>query len=266
MDRSVKSEGRGWPRLCDLPALSRLGLWFLVLTLLGGYVVSGYFLKIEYEKRDERAGLTLTDIRGAYAGAVSPAPLISALEAGHPDEMGGGERLSAADRAVLLEWLGSDSIEAGYDSEDLYELPPAEIIAGSCVSCHARGATGEGAYPALPLEYWNDVQKVAISRTITPKDVRVVAASTHAHAPAMSMVLILLILLASMTRAPRWVVGVVAGVSGPALLADLSGQWLARVHGDFVYAIVAGGAISSAGVAVLGLVVMLDLVVPRGRG
>ena len=50
---------------------ARLGLTLIVLTLLGGLTVSGIYMAVHHENRDEQAGLTMTDIRGTVASAIA---------------------------------------------------------------------------------------------------------------------------------------------------------------------------------------------------
>ena len=106
-------------RLGGLPYCFRLGIALSVLTLLGGYVVSGLHLQWHYDNRDESPGLTMNDIRGHYAGVNVPSPLLGALERGHP------ETQSEASRKVLIDWLKGDRISEDYDSLDLGDLAPA---------------------------------------------------------------------------------------------------------------------------------------------
>jgi hypothetical protein len=78
----------------------------------------------------------------------------------------------AKERAALAKWLAGKRINEEYDSLDAGELAPAEILARRCVSCHARqpkdaaGANGVGA--TLPLEFWDDVAKVAFEKKLDP--------------------------------------------------------------------------------------------------
>lgn len=247
------------PRLCDLHPLFRLAIAFGVVTLLGGYLVSGLHLMQHYENRDDRPGLTLDDIRGAYVGVSKPSPLIAALESGHP------ETLAPADRSALLEWLASSEVSLMYDDLDLGDDAPAEIIAANCVSCHARGATGDDAYPQLPLEYWDDISPIIASVDVQPNDRAIIAASIHAHAPSMAVILIVLVLAASMTRMSGLLTAGVAALSSIGLLADMAGQWFAASFEPLVYAIVGGGFVYSAGVGLLGVVVLIDCVIPACR-
>ena len=109
--------------LRQLGFTARLGLTLIVLTLLGGLTVSGIYMAMHHENRDEQPGLTMTDIRGHYAGVNVPSPLLSAIERGHPEDQ------SPSTRKVLIDWLKGDRISEDYDSLDLGDLAPAEIIA-----------------------------------------------------------------------------------------------------------------------------------------
>ncbi len=246
-----------WPRLSSLGFFSKVGLIFLVLTLLTGYIVSGIFLNMEYENRDERSGLTMTDIVGAYHGVTSPSPLLESLKNNHPDT------LSDEKRAALISWLEGDRIGEDYDNFDLGDMAPAEIIAENCLNCHTRGATeGDGIGDKVPLGYFSDIQSIAISREINPKNERIIALSMHVHAPSLSMVLIVLTLMGAMTRWPGLVVGGIASLAGIGLFFDITGQWLARSAAIWAYAIVVGGFLSSAGVGLLGLLVIGEMLLP----
>ncbi|MFI4873559.1 MAG: hypothetical protein ACIARQ_17245 [Phycisphaerales bacterium JB061] len=253
----MTTQSPAWPRLSSLGLLSKVGLIFLVLTLLTGYIVSGIFLNMEYENRDERPGLTMTDIVGAYHGVVSPSPLLESLKSGHP------ETLASEERTALISWLEGDRIGEDYDNFDLGDMAPAEIIAVNCLNCHTRGATeGDGIGDEVPLGYFSDIQPIAVSREINPKNERIIALSMHVHAPSLSMVLIMLTLLGAMTRWPGLLVGGIAAVAGVGLFFDITGQWLARFQAFWAYAIVVGGFLSSAGVGLLGLLVMAEMLLP----
>lgn len=244
----------------ELPGFFRLGITVLIVTILGGYVVSGVFLKWDHENRDEQPGLSYVDIAGAYAGATIRAPMLEAMDRHHPED------LPEADRKVLLDWLSGGRIAEDFDNLDKYDFTPSEIIAASCVKCHARSATERGDIgKTMPLEFWDDVRKVSFSREIKPRDIKLVAASTHAHAPAMSLILLTVGLLAAFARAPRFLSGAIFALAAAGLLADMGGQWLARREAAWVWAVILGGFVYTFGASLLGMLVVVDLWWPRGK-
>ena len=172
-----------------LPGPARLGIGALVCVLLGGLVASGAYMKEHHEVRDGEEGLTMTDLKGSYHGVRATAPLVTALDRGHPEE------LAEAERKILSDWLASDRISEDYDNLDLGESAPVEILDMRCLSCHSRNSEDEVA-SALPFEYWDDVKKLAFSREIEPTDPKVLLASTHAHSLALSVQALILALLA----------------------------------------------------------------------
>jgi hypothetical protein len=96
------------PRLTSLHPLMRLGIALLVVTLLGGYIVSGLHMMWHYDTRDGLPELTLDDIRGHYHGVQSPSPLIAALESDHPPRTRAvGPRRAAQVAAVRHKPLGA---------------------------------------------------------------------------------------------------------------------------------------------------------------
>ncbi|MGP1347968.1 MAG: hypothetical protein ACTS3F_15035 [Phycisphaerales bacterium] len=239
--------------------LVRSGITVLVLVLLGGYFVSGVYMAWHYEQRDSRAGLTIDDIQAAYHGVNAPSPLVESLRSGHP------ESLDDRERTILLEWLAGQRLDQDFDNLDLGEDAPSEIIAFECLSCHARNATGQDAYPRVPLEYWDDVRSIAYSIDVRPNDRKIVAASLHAHAPSMAIIMLVLAGLALLTRFPHALTGAILTASSLGLLADLSGQWLARDNSAWVTAIVGGGVVYAAGTAMLALMVVAGCWLPFGN-
>ena len=249
-----------FPRLVDLHPLTRLGVALLVATLLGGYAVSGLHMAWHYDNRDESPGLTVDDIRGHYHGLTVRSPLVDALDAGHPED------LPDRERSLLLQWLANPAaLSAAYDDFDLGDDAPAEIIANSCLSCHARAASGPDAFARLPLEYFDDVQPLTTTRVINPTTTEIVAMSQHTHAPVMALVLIVMALLGAMTRAPRGLGGFVVFAGGAGLLIDMAAWWLARGNDAWVYAIIGGGFVYTASTVLLGAVVIVDCLIPGRR-
>lgn len=245
--------------LRDFPIGVRFGLTLLCLVILGGSAVSGLYMVEHHDNRDEREGFNLDDIRAHYHGIKTEAPLLSALERGHPDD------LPDAQRQALIGWLESDKVAENYDNFDLGENMPEEIIAMSCVSCHDSGASGPDAYPELSLRYLDEVMTVAQSREVNPVNEKVLLASLHAHSLAIGSVCIIAVLLVSLTRAPRGLVGLLATLTGVGLLADL-GAWIpARSSEVLIYAIVGGGFLFQAGVVLSLVTVIIDLWLPRSR-
>ncbi len=232
---------------------ARLGITLILLTLLGGLTVSGIYMKMHHENRDEQPGLTLNDIRGHYAGVITPSPLLNAIERGHPEEQ------SSEARKVLLDWLKSNRISEDYDSLDLGDLAPAEIIASDCLSCHSAQSTGDDAYPQLPLDYFDQVKKVANSSDIRPVDTKILAASTHTHAISLSVLSLAVGGLLLLTGWPRGLTNLLILLMGTGLALDIGGWWLARLNGAVVPIIVLGGVIFAASVALSLLLVIADL-------
>lgn len=245
------------PRLTQFAYPVRLSVALLTLVLLGGYIVSGIHMAWHYDQRDGVEGLTLDDIRGHYHGVSVPSPLIDALEAGHPED------LPDRERGLLLDWLNDPTTLAmKFDDFDLGDDAPAEIIAMSCLSCHTRNASGPDAYPQMPLEYFDDIQPLAISREINPTTIDIIAMSQHTHAPVMAIILLVMGLVGAMCRVPGSLVGLITLVGAIGLTADMAAWWLARQNDIWVYAIVGGGFAYSASTGLLGLIIIVDCVIP----
>lgn len=262
-----------WFTLRSLGLLPRLGLAATILVFLGGFAASLMHMKTHHAKKDEEPGLSLLDLQGQYHGVRAPSPLVGALERGHPKT---GE-LSEAGRTALLDWLlgkndaqgqrpkgGGPRIAEDFDNLDLGDNAPAEIMTKSCLSCHKRGSSDPVA-SKLPLEYWDDVKKIAYSKELSPVSTEVLAASTHTHALSLAAVTAVVALLAFGTRWPRGPIGLLVCLAGVGLLVDLAAWWLARESGAFVYALIIGGAAFNGSVVVLLLTILADLMLPTKK-
>ncbi|MFT7667912.1 MAG: hypothetical protein ACI8X5_000598 [Planctomycetota bacterium] len=246
-------------RLSQFGLGARLGLSAMILVLLGGLVVSSLHLTSHHENRDEQDGMSFDDVVGHYHGIQTEAPLRRALESGHPETLG------TEQRKVLLAWLSGDRISEDYDSLDLGDDAPVEILDVSCLNCHSASAQeGGGIGKTIPLEYFDEVKKLAFSRDVSPVGEKILMASLHTHSLGMGTLSLILALLALATRFPSKLVGALTAASGLGLFVDLSSWLLARGDVSFVKLIVAGGGIWMISTVLLGLLALIELWLPRG--
>jgi hypothetical protein len=242
-------------RLRSLPCALRAGLSGVVLALALGLWASLDHLRTAHEKRDELPGLSLDDLVANYHGIHAPARLAESLRAGHAPE------LPQTERAALLAWLGSARVAEDFDSPDLGAQAPAEILAARCTSCHARKSQDPGA--RIPLEYWDDVKKLAFARELPATPLELVVTSLHAHASSMALLTLAVMALAFCTRWPAFLRCGGALVGGLALVADLGSWLLARESAAFVYLIACAGALWSCWMALALVSILLELWLPE---
>jgi len=251
-------------RLRELPFAIRLSITCLVLVNLGGYLASGLFVRAHHANRDERAGLSLVDLEGAYHGVRSGSALVLALEANHPSELGdiaGAPQNAEAERRALLDWLASERISEDYDNLDL-DPAPADLLDALCLPCHSRNAPEDARAEPL-LDFWDDVRPLAFSRELAPVDAKILLASTHAHAIALATITLLVVLLTCATAWPEPLKGGLALAASAGLLVDLASWWLARESAPLVKLVVAGGALHALAMGAMMLLVIAELWRPR---
>jgi len=250
-------------QLRQLGWFARLGVAGIVLTLLGGLVASAAYVHVHHAKRDGQPGLSMTDLVGSYHGIDAPAQLLQTLQRGHPEPP---NELEPAERDALLDWLRSDRIAQNYDNLDLGDFAPAEIIVFNCLDCHARrvAETHEIAR-SVPLDYWDDVSRLAFPLKIDPPPMEILIVTTHTHALSLATISIATMLLLLMTSWPRRLVGFLIGTTGIALLLDISSWWLARLDATFVYLIVVAGGVYLLVTAVAQLAILGDLMMPKTK-
>ncbi len=276
-------------RLRHLSVASRLGLTCLIVVFGIGLATSLQLIVDHHQNRDGQPGVSITDVKGAYHGVFVPAPFVTALERGHPAPPAppASPVLPAASRDALMDWLLGKKDAAGkrpvggnprlieeYDSIDLGDAAPIEIIARSCLSCHsAKGAeeiaakapAGSAAkkWGGWPLHNLEGVKKIAYEKRIDPPPLQILTKSTHAHAISLATMSVALGALLVLTRWPRSIIGVLIGVAGAGLLMDIGGWWIARKYAAAVYMIMAGGAAYSATNALTLVAIFLELWLPK---
>ncbi len=257
----MTSKGFSAPQLSALPFALRVALSLLLFILIGGFAASGLHMMEHHENRDERPGVSMDDLRGAYHGVNSRAGLSIALDKGHPGEIDGQEALPKRAQDILVKWLSSDRITEDYDNLDLGDDAPAEILGEFCSDCHSSKSKDKLA-KAIPLDYFDDVKKIAFSREIRPVDTKILLASTHTHALALGTLTLLVSMLFFLTRWPAKIRHVLILAASLGLFCDLAAWWVARSSGAFVVVIAIAGAVFAGSV----LLMMLGILVDLGRG
>ncbi|TAJ17519.1 MAG: hypothetical protein EPO68_09410 [Planctomycetota bacterium] len=244
-------------RLRALPFLVRVGLSGVVAALALGLWASLEHVREHHQNRDGQAGVSSTDLLGAYHGVSVPAPLVTALERGHP------EALAPADRDALLAWLRGADVSQRYDDPDLGERAPAELLGRSCLACHARRATdGDGIGERVPLEYWDDVAKLAQAQELAATPRAILVTTTHTHALALGTLAVIVGALAWATRFGKLRELVIAAM-GIGLAADLASWWLVRESASWLWLLIGAGALYAASTALALVLVLAELWLPK---
>lgn len=258
-------------RLRSLGLFPRVGMFFIMLVFLGGFAASNYYIYSHHSKKDDEPGLSFNDIKGQYHGVLIRSPLVASLENNHPPE------LPADKRKALLDWLlgkpnsagerpkdGNPRLAQDYDNDDLGDFVPSVLIAQNCLSCHKRDAADPVA-KKLPLEYWDDVKKIAFSKELSPVSVDILAISTHTHALSLAALTGVVVLLAYMTSWSRRLLNVLVGVAGVGLFLDIASWWVAREYAGAVYTIIIGGGMYNGGTVLMIVLIMLDVLLPAKK-
>lgn len=252
----------GSVRLGGLGCGYRVGLTCLLACLAVGQVAGLQHMVGHYDKRDDRPGFTVDDIKSAYHGLDAPAPLQIALNRGHP------EKLKEPERKVLLAWLGSGKIVQDYDNPDLGVASPKEIIASSCLQCHSAKLDPAKADPKarmVTLDTTEEIKKFASARQVLPTPADKVLVSIHAHAPSMALMSLAVVVMAGLSRWPRRLVGTLTALCGVGLICDFAGMWLARSSEAWIGVLLAGGAAFHLSFSLLVVLALAEMWLPGGK-
>ncbi|MHC4943577.1 MAG: hypothetical protein ACYTG7_11225 [Planctomycetota bacterium] len=242
-------------RLCGLSIPLRIAVTCLIAVLAGGLAASAYQMWHHYHNKDENPELSMDDIIGSFHGINQPSRLLEAVKGDMREYIPTDEEYDA-----LVKWLGGSRISEDYDSLELGDYSPAEIIAANCLKCHGRDSTeGGGVGKSVPLEYWDDVKRLAFPKNLDPVSVSILATSTHTHALTMPMIGLLAGLLFLATGWPRSLRHGLVMLALLALLLDIGSWWLARSSEMFCYVIVGAGGAFGGLCALMLLGAFLDL-------
>ena len=243
-------------RLGHLPLLARFGVTCLLAVLALGLGASLLHMRAHHANRDGEAGLSKVDIEAAYHGIDQPSQLVRTLKGGHPDDLG------SQDRALLLDWLDGGRVSEDYDSLELGDLAPAEVLDAACLRCHSRAASE----PVDPmLEYWDEVEELAFARQLEALPPEVLFASLHTHALALGSLSLLLGLLTLASRFGPNLRSLPLALGGLGLLLDFTGWWLARDQGAWVAAILIGGGLFALSTTLSFLIILAEMWLPTDR-
>ena len=245
-------------RLRDFGNFQRIGITGVLVCLAVGQLAGLQHMRGHYDKRDDRPGFTVDDIKSAYRGLDAPAPILASLNSGHPST------LKDADRKVLTTWLTSGKIEQDYDNPDLGALSPKEIVAASCLQCHSAKSPADKAH-TLKLDTTADIKKVAFARQVLPTPPDKIIVSIHAHASSMGLMALAVMALAAFSRWPRFFTGFLAAACGLGLCGEFAGMWFARESENWIKVLMISGGAFHASFALLTLLTFLDLWIPGGR-
>jgi hypothetical protein len=230
----------------------------LMVVMLGGLAASVAQIYQHHAPRDGEPGLSYTDVAGAYHGVKAESPMLRAMRQNHPPE------LPAPEREALVAWLSGTRLSEDFDNADLGEMAPIEIIARSCLSCHARAnAEKHPIARRIPLDYFDDVRKVSVSRDLRPMERRILIITTHTHALALASLTAVIASLCLITTWPGLIRLGLPLVAALGLALDIGGGWAARAFEPAVWMILLGGGAYNGSMALMGLCVLVECLKPR---
>jgi hypothetical protein len=179
----------------------------------------------------------MDDIIGSFHGMNQPAQLLVAIRTTMKRYIP-----SEDEYEVLMKWLEGNRISEDYDSLELGDFAPAEILSRNCVRCHSPGSMeGGGIGDRISLEYWEDVKEIAFSKNLDPVPLDILVTSTHTHALTQPMIAVVSSLLFFFTAWPRRVKHTLVMLVFAALFLDLASWWLSREWQVFCYVLVVAG-------------------------
>ena len=154
---------------------------------------------------------------------------------------------SEADVTTIGDW-----IQSGCERREYYETVHG-IIKRDCSRCHAASAAVAG---AMPLSTHAEVLPYAATRGAP---IHKLFLRAHVHLLGLGTVLLILCLLVGGTRLPLKCRATLCATLFALFIADVVGQYLAKLHDSFSYVVWAAGLLLGAFVLVAVSVAMYEL-------
>ncbi len=199
---------------------------FLVLMGVGYLMALAYMYLFVIEPHQQMGESLIAGIEDYYHGEPGGETLLeSALKGPMAD------KISDADRAVVLQWIHNGANGAGYS-----QVEP--IFAKDCTGCHMANAQS-----IPPLTTLADVQDVAESDTGT--DIDDLAETSHIHLFGVSMIFLLTGAIFALSETPVWFRVVVVTVPYLGILMDIGSWWFTKYLDPafFAYLVIGGGGL-----------------------
>jgi hypothetical protein len=219
------------PRLGALDLPARLLTTLFLLALVAGVGVGEATVMLARSGADGEPGLSLEDIRRTYHGRPGWTLLASKVDGGSMEK----HCPIPSERAALLAWARGGATREGFE-------PARRVLDARCLRCHAPGRERERSSFASSPETGAEWERVVeFTRPDRGIPTEALARSTHAHLLGMGTLFALLGALVLMSDLPRGPRGVAAVAPLVAMLVDIGGWWLTRLHPGFAALVAAGG-------------------------
>jgi len=236
-----------WRRLSDLPLPFRLVISLTIIVLGTGYLIALVNLYLTYHLTDGQPGLTPSDLRRAFYGNRDNTKLAAKIHGGSMEQF----LPRRGEKEIILSWIQDGATREGYEKN------VRQILQVNCVRCH--NPTGIQRY--TPLTAYDEV--MVVTQIDRGEPVALWARVAHTHVQSIGLIFFVLGGIFTFTSVPqKWKIFVVTAPFA-ALLVDFGARALAKYYPDIVYLMLASGAAIGILFAVMSLVPLYELWVPR---
>lgn len=217
---------RSCQRFSDISISERILNSLFLISIALGYLFSLGQIYFSHQGRDGNPGISVADVAIAYHGSPDQTRLAAAING----PMAGNLK-SAADKAVILDWIESGAQQA------IYEAQVAPILQRDCQVCHSP-ASG---MKVPPLTSYEQVVKLteADRGASIPSLVRV----SHIHLFGIAFILYMVGKLFVLCEIPVWLKRLTIGMPFLSMLTDILAWYLTRETPAFAYLLVISGAL-----------------------
>jgi len=234
-----------YPLFNELPT-SLKALYINIMLVMGiGYIFAMIQIYEVHAGRDGKPTLSVQDIQIAYSGSKSDTRLEVALKG----PMSG--MLSAAERAIIVEWVRSGGSEIDYQTK----VKP--ILDARCLACH------DGSNPHIPvLTSYSAIKELA--QLDTGVSIGTLVRVSHIHLFGLSFIFAIMGLIFSHAHMRSQTLKTIV-ICAPfiAIFLDIASWWLTKVSIGFAYVVMVGGGLMGLAFAFQWLVCFYQICFPK---
>jgi len=230
-------------RLSGLPMAVRITLSLSIVMLGIGYLIALLNLYLTYHMTDGEPGLTANDLRRAFYGRRDNTRLAAKIHGGSMEQF-----LSVpGEKEKILSWIQDGAAEAKYSAV------VRTILDENCIRCHSEA----GVASFRPLTTYSQV--MTVTEIDRGEPVGLWARVAHTHIQSLGLIFLVLGLVVSFTSIPELWKQVLVTLPFLALISDFGARALTKYFPNFVYVVMAMGALMGLSFAVMVLLPLFEM-------
>ena len=227
--------------LKNLAMSSRIAITAFLLLMGLAYIFGFLNIYFAYSPVDQKAGLSMQDIRLSFYGSRKTTVLEKAVDGSMKEHFA-----SDKDYNTVKDWIAGGAKEKDFK-------PVKKIFDEACLMCHSKDAQAGG----VVLVTYSDSK--SYMKQDTGKSISRLISLSHAHLFGIGSTVFLLVFIFSFTLYSEKLKIIIYSLSFFAIAADIGSWWLAKLSGSLSFLVIMAGSLVALAFALLTLLPLYDM-------